>query len=96
MNISLLGFLGFMVWALCQPSRNSKTTRNPSKKQPPSAHRKERVKGGLADFVPDSAFDKSDLEKGIKVEMEHTNDRTIAKEIAKDHLLEDPKYYDKK
>jgi hypothetical protein len=27
--------------------------------------------------------------------MEHTNDRAVAREIAVDHLTEDPKYYDK-
>ena len=35
------------------------------------------------------------LEKGIKVEAEHTTDKAIAREIAMDHLFEDPKYYDK-
>lgn len=35
------------------------------------------------------------LKKGIKVEMEHTNDKDLAKEIAMDHLWEDPKYYQK-
>lgn len=30
---------------------------------------------------------------GIKVEMEHTSDPDIAKEIALDHLTEDPEYY---
>ena len=35
------------------------------------------------------------LEKGIKIEMEHTTDFEIAKEIAIDHLWEDSKYYDK-
>ena len=38
---------------------------------------------------------KKSLEKGIEVEMEHTTDEKIAKEIAMDHLWEDPKYYDK-
>jgi len=38
---------------------------------------------------------KIQLEKGIKVEMEHTTDRQIAKEIAMDHLWEDPMYYTK-
>lgn len=38
---------------------------------------------------------KVQLEKGIKVEREHTKSRIIAKEIAMDHLSEDPKYYDK-
>jgi hypothetical protein len=36
-----------------------------------------------------------DLKKGMKVEMEHTTDVNVAKEIAFDHLFEDPKYYDK-
>lgn len=38
---------------------------------------------------------KKQLNKGIKVEMEHTDSKKIAKEIAMDHLWEDPKYYDK-
>lgn len=35
------------------------------------------------------------LAKGIRVEMEHTNDERTAREIALDHLGEDPKYYTK-
>jgi len=35
------------------------------------------------------------LEKGIKIEKEHTDDESQAREIAMDHLWEDPKYYDK-
>lgn len=38
---------------------------------------------------------KKQLEKGIKTEMEHTKNRTKAKEITMDHLIEDPQYYDK-
>jgi hypothetical protein len=38
---------------------------------------------------------KNQLIKGIKVEMEHTNDKKIAKEIAMDHILEDLNYYTK-
>lgn len=38
---------------------------------------------------------KKNFELGIKVEMEHTNDRQIAEEIAKDHLMEEPNYYQK-
>ena len=53
----------------------------------------EKIKGGLADSRPDSDFDSEQLAKGIKVEYEHTNDKEIAKEIAKDHLAEDPDYY---
>ena len=35
------------------------------------------------------------LKKGIKVEMEHTDNKKIAKEIVMDHLTEDPNYYNK-
>lgn len=41
----------------------------------------------------DSEFDSKELKLGIKVEMEHTDDETIAKAIAKDHLSELPDYY---
>ena len=37
----------------------------------------------------------AEFKKGISVEMEHTTDREVAKEIALDHLFEDPKYYTK-
>lgn len=43
--------------------------------------------------VPDNQFDAQQLKRGIEVEMEHTNDPAIAKEIAKDHLVELPDYY---
>lgn len=33
------------------------------------------------------------LKKGIQVEMEHTNNKMIAREIAMDHLVESPVYY---
>lgn len=38
---------------------------------------------------------KQEFKKGVKVEMEHTDDIKIAAEIALDHLFEDPKYYTK-
>jgi hypothetical protein len=38
---------------------------------------------------------KDQLRKGIKVEMEHTDDDDKAREIAMDHLWEDPNYYTK-
>ena len=37
----------------------------------------------------------AEFKKGIGVEMEHTSDREVAKEITLDHLFEDPKYYTK-
>lgn len=36
---------------------------------------------------------KKELNKGIKIEMEHTKDKKRAKEIAMDHLWEHPNYY---
>jgi hypothetical protein len=38
---------------------------------------------------------KAALAKGVSVEMEHTKDRRIAREIATDHLKEDRRYYSK-
>ena len=35
------------------------------------------------------------LAKGITVELEHTTKRSVAREIALDHIKEDPTYYDK-
>ena len=38
-------------------------------------------------------FDVSALAAGIKIEMEHTSSRAVARAIAMDHLDEDPEYY---
>lgn len=38
---------------------------------------------------------KKELAKGSDTEKEHTGSSTQAKKIAKDHLVEDPKYYTK-
>lgn len=66
---------------------------------------KQILKGGLADNVKLIDIAKkhkvpvekltAELEKGVKVEMEHTKNKAKAKEIAMDHLFEDPKYYTK-
>ena len=53
------------------------------------------VPGGLADGIPDFVFDSMELARGIEVELEHTTDINVAKDIAKDHLLEDRNYYKK-
>ena len=52
------------------------------------------VAGGKADNKPDSSFPKDQIRKGMKVEREHTTNPQLAKEIAKDHLTENRKYYD--
>lgn len=51
------------------------------------------IKGGKGDNTDYSSLDQDELEVGIKVEMEHTKDAELAREIAKDHLTENPKYY---
>lgn len=43
--------------------------------------------------IPDDEFNQKELKMGIKVEMEHTDNKMIAKEIAKDHLMELDDYY---
>lgn len=45
------------------------------------------------DDRPDDEYDSLELETGIEVEMEHTDNREIAKHIAKDHLDEFDNYY---
>lgn len=57
---------------------------------------KEKLKGGAGDKKPDKTFDPDQLSIGIKDETgEHTPDKAIGKEIAKDHLSTDPDYYKK-
>lgn len=51
--------------------------------------------GGKGDKAEPSDFDPHELKMGIEVEMEHTKSRKIAREIAMDHLSEDPRYYTK-
>ena len=43
--------------------------------------------------TPHTRFHAKELAKGVKMEMEHTDDPRIALEIAKDHLLELSDYY---
>lgn len=50
---------------------------------------------GEAKDIPDSEFDPVKLAVGVLVEVEHSDDFDVAKEIAKDHLVEDGDYYGK-
>ena len=67
--------------------------------------KKDAIKGGKADKlslqqiadkfkVPIDKL-KKQIEMGIKVEMEHTDDKEKATEIATDHISEFPDYYDR-
>ncbi len=55
----------------------------------------ELIPGGKAEGMSDRDFNPFDLDEGERVEMEHTRDRRVAREIARDHLVEDPDYYKK-
>lgn len=54
---------------------------------------KERLPGGLSSGMSPKNFDPVQLDKGEKVELEHTSDKAIAREISQDHLAENPNYY---
>ena len=49
----------------------------------------------VVDPLPEDEVDPKELEMGIEVEMEHTDDREEAKKIALQHLAEVPDYYTK-
>jgi len=57
---------------------------------------KDKIPGGIADGKRPSDFKKEDIERGKKIEYEHTNDPAKAREISMDHLEEHPDYYDPK
>jgi hypothetical protein len=67
--------------------------------------KEDKIEGGLSagmsleDIANHHKVDIDELmgefQMGVKVEMEHTTDREVAREIAMDHLYEDPKYYTK-
>ena len=56
---------------------------------------KDKLHGGKADDKTPEDFDSDDIEIGTAVEREHSSNPDVATEIAMDHLIEDPDYYDK-
>lgn len=79
----------------------SNATKNILRSRSPVAKRAKLGKsdlmpGGKGDNKPDTDFDHEELAAGIRAEAsEHGLDLARAKEVAKDHLTEDPKYYTK-
>jgi hypothetical protein len=56
----------------------------------------DQIPGGKADNSKPSDFNPKELARGIEVEAEHTGaNLNLAREIAMDHLKEDPRYYTK-
>lgn len=54
----------------------------------------EKLVGGNGDGETEQSFDIEQIKKGLKVELEHTEDPLIALEIVYDHLTESETYYD--
>jgi len=73
-----------------------------SKKEIKQAKWEDKIPGGKSDQKSPKDFDKDQLEKGKKIELEHTDDEELATEIVMDHLEEagdlkgkdGAKYYD--
>ena len=47
-----------------------------------------QLKGGVSDKISPKKFYAPDVNKGAKIEKEHSNDKQIQKEIARDHIYE--------
>lgn len=56
--------------------------------------RVDHLAGGKADKMTEADFDQKQLEDGARHELEHTKNIELAREIAMDHLAEDPNYYE--
>ena len=65
------------------------------KKQSEASVWKDQLPGGLADSKTPADFNGRSLRQGQTVESEHTKNKTLANEIAMDHLTEDSAYYQK-
>jgi len=63
------------------------------KKLNEAASKKQKLKGGKGDKLIPDQVNYYEFRKGWKHELEHTDDIDKAKEIALDHLAEDPIYY---
>lgn len=66
-----------------------------SGEQKVTGEKSELIKGGFADYQTFRHFPRSQIEKGLIVEMEHTSDPEKALEIVLDHLAEYSNYYDR-
>lgn len=55
----------------------------------------DRIPGGKAEGHSPEEFDPEQLAIGAQEETEHANDPAVATEIAMDHLIKDPAYYQK-
>lgn len=80
-GIAFLGLVGFGLYLI--------VTSKPSS----GSLGREYLPGGKGSGRRPSDFDRTQLKVGTEIEMEHTGNRRIAREIAMDHLTENPRYY---
>lgn len=81
---------------MAQGMATEQTEGDAGKQVKKSELQKDLMPGGKGDKQPDSKFDTKQLELGVRMEQEeHGLDPERAKEVAKDHLTEDPNYYKK-
>lgn len=80
-------------------ANNKKAAKEETKEDMKETSRKievsKEIPGGMAEKkkLTEKDVDPKQLAKGIEIEMEHTDDKKVATEIALDHLSENPKYY---
>ena len=55
---------------------------------------KKNLLKGESDLFSPSDFNQSELNRGAKIELEHTKSKNVARKIAADHIIEFPNYYD--
>jgi len=65
------------------------------KEAEPTITKSNELVGGKGDTKDIADFDPKQVQMGLKVELEHTDNLEVAKEIVADHLSEDPFYYSK-
>lgn len=65
------------------------------KEAEPTITKSNELPGGKGDAKDIADFDSKQVQMGLKVELEHTDNLEVAKEIVADHLSEDPAYYSK-
>ena len=97
----------YNIWQQVQDStiKNNKEVNLKVSQNPNAKLFEDKIPGGLSDKLSlkdiahkhgvDLTAIEIEMEKGKKVESEHTSDKSLAFEIAKDHLVEDPLYYTK-
>ena len=78
-----------------KPELNTPAPKTPSTGTPEKTASDDILPGGIGDKYNVSDFNPKEMKQGIKTEMEHTVNPAIAADVAKDHLVEDPKYYTK-